>query len=264
MPAAINYTVGQRFNFLVYLGEAPRGPDKRRKAWFQCDCGSKVKMQPAQVSKGTTLSCGCYAREQSSKRVKTHGRSGDYIYRTWSAMINRCHSDTSEAWDWYGGRGIKVCDRWRYSFENFLEDMGERPSGKSLDRIDVNGNYEPSNCRWATNEEQQNNRRDNVLLEYQGRQQSAAQWARELGISKTTIFARLRKGWTVERALSQKPSSRAPRFIEFNGERLTISDWSRRTGIADQTIAGRLNSGWPVDKALTMSPDSWASRRASF
>jgi hypothetical protein len=113
-------------------------------------------------------------------------------------MIQRCrhHKD-------YAGRGIAVCARW-FSFENFLADMGERPEGKTLERCDVNGNYEPSNCRWATRAEQQNNRRDSVVIEYAGVRRTIKDWAELLGIKKVTLDFRIRRGWTPQRALERE------------------------------------------------------------
>jgi len=116
-------------------------------------------------------------------------------------MLGRCHNPTDNSWARYGGRGIVVCERWRESFLNFAEDMGERPPSHSIDRIDNNGNYEPKNCRWATKKEQCNNTRSNRVLVLDGKAKTMTQWAEELGLSRETIRGRLRRGATVERAL---------------------------------------------------------------
>lgn len=116
--------------------------------------------------------------------------------------MQRCYDNNSHAYDRYGKRGIEVCDRWK-KFENFYADMGDKPQGMSLERIDNNGNYEPSNVIWASDKAQANNRRSNVILEYQGRKQTMQQWADESGIKIGTIWARLHRGWTVERAISE-------------------------------------------------------------
>jgi len=107
------------------------------------------------------------------------------------------------AYDHYGGRGIKVCDRWQ-KFENFFQDMGPRPARKTIDRIDVNGNYEPSNCRWATTHEQMRNRRDNVHYEYMGRKQILPDWATEFSINPSTVKSRMKRGWSLERSLTEE------------------------------------------------------------
>lgn len=133
------------------------------------------------------------------------------LYGTYNSMIGRCYTPTNKMYDNYGGRGIKVCDRWvgDCAFINFLLDMGERPSPKhSLDRINNNGNYSPENCRWATSKEQANNKRSNILLTFNGKTQNMTQWAEELGITLSMIYYRINAGWEIE-AILTKPSQRA-------------------------------------------------------
>jgi hypothetical protein len=142
--------------------------------------------------------------ECKSRATHGHAQKGN-INRTYSIyrdMRTRCENPNYKEFHLYGGRGIKVCDRWA-SYENFLADMGERPIGMSIERKDVNGNYSADNCIWANNEVQANNKRNSVLLDYQGKVQTVAQWARELGILDKTIYFRLSKGWATEKALSQ-------------------------------------------------------------
>lgn len=128
-------------------------------------------------------------------------RSPEYII--WQQMKKRCFNASNPAYHNYGGRGIVVCARWRNDFAAFLDDMGKRPSEQhSLDRINNDGNYEPGNCRWATGKEQMNNCRINVFVEFNGKTQTLVQWARELGLPDYLPSARLRHGWTVERALT--------------------------------------------------------------
>ena len=119
-------------------------------------------------------------------------------------MRKRCYLESAPNYDLYGGRGIKVCDRWRESFEAFYADMGDPPSDQhSLDRRETDGDYTPDNCRWATSEEQQNNRRNNVFLEYDGQRLTVAQWGRKLGLHKNTILQRLARGWSVQDTLTK-------------------------------------------------------------
>lgn len=132
-----------------------------------------------------------------------HGMSTTSEHCIWRSMKNRCHSPGDKGYRLYGGRGIQVCERWRNSFSAFYADMGPRPTAKhSIDRINNERNYEPGNCRWATREEQGNNTRVNVRLLFQGESLTVPQWARRLGINEDTITWRLRRGWTVEKALT--------------------------------------------------------------
>lgn len=134
-----------------------------------------------------------------------HGKWETPEYEAYHGMIRRCYNSNHATYSDYGGRGITVCHRWRESFLSFYEDMGERPSkNHSIDRIDNDGNYEPSNCRWATPKEQQYNTRRNLLLEFNNKKQCLAAWAEEIGIKYPTLYSRLRSGWTNERMLTEK------------------------------------------------------------
>jgi hypothetical protein len=134
---------------------------------------------------------------------KRHGMSKSPEFAVWHGMVGRCHVEENGSFRNYGGRGIKVCDRWRYSFATFLADMGPRPSPKhQIDREDVNGDYEPGNCRWLHSIDNGNTRRTNVRLEHDGRTRTISQWSRELGWHREKIRKRLSLGWSVGRALT--------------------------------------------------------------
>jgi hypothetical protein len=137
----------------------------------------------------------------------THRLSFANIYRRWIAMKSRCETITHSSYPNYGGRGIKVCERWQ-SFENFYADMGDVPEGMFLDRIDNNGNYEPSNCRWVTKIAQDNNRRTNVTIEFGGESMTITEWRRKLGITRGAMQHRLNAGWSMERIVSTPQLSR--------------------------------------------------------
>lgn len=175
-----------------------------------CDCGAEVIVKAAYIINGHTLSCGCYRRDNISKRKRKHGfalkGNVDLLYKTWLSMRGRCANAAQADYARYGGRGITVCARWD-DFEAFRDDVGPRPSpAHSLDRIDNNGNYEPGNVRWATAAEQGRNKRNNVRLSLNGETLLLAEWEARTGISAKILDHRIRRGWSAERALTQTPS----------------------------------------------------------
>jgi len=170
----------------------------------RCECGKVVHAKSTNLHLGLTRSCGCYQKDMQRKAVTRHGRARTPEYRAWADLKVRCTCQTNSRWDGYGGRGISVCERWLESFEAFFEDMGERPSSKhSIDRIDNNGNYEPSNCRWATWEEQYKSRSCNVFIEYKGETDTISGWSRRLGIHRNTLDKRIKNGIPIEEAFNR-------------------------------------------------------------
>ena len=191
------YRVGE--NFRVAFGKDKNGWKlTRRVAVYKCDCGTSFFMQCR--SEKNTQSCGCFTRESARKLLtgnkhrKTHGAINTGSYKTWRSMRGRCNDKNNNEFHRYGGRGVKIGDQWN-SFEVFVSDMGERPAGTSIDRIDNDGNYELGNCRWATAKEQSRNTRRNVVVEIDGVKKTVAEWCEQPGsFADKTIYKKLKSG----------------------------------------------------------------------
>lgn len=205
-----------RFGRLTLIGEGepnlPAGHHPQRRALMRCDCGNICRSAPSSLKRGETQSCGCQAADMSRERFTKHGGYRTREYKSWNAMMQRCTNPRSTSWPDYGGRGISVCDRWQGDdgYLNFVADMGPRPRGMTLDREGHNGNYEPTNVRWATPKQQQNNRRVTVYIEHGGHKLSLTEWSERLGLSRNAVSERLRKGWTKEKAVTT-PATKSKR-----------------------------------------------------
>lgn len=195
---------GQRFGRLVVSRRAECGGKKP--LWHcVCDCGVICLVRGYRLRSGETRSCGCLS-DETRARPRSHGLASKGTrspeYEVWRTMRARCANPNVPCYEYYGGRGIKVCERWS-SFANFIADMGARPTAEhSIDRRDVNGDYTPSNCEWVTAKHQQRNRRNNRTLTYCGRTLTVAEWAETLGVKQRLLLVRLSRGWSVERTLS--------------------------------------------------------------
>ena len=339
---------GSRFGRLVV--QCSLGSKNGQRWWrCQCDCGQFRDYSTGSLnSPDHGKSCGCLQRERASEANKTHGCAGGREqspeYRTWAAMLTRCTNPSASNYSYYGGRGIKVCERWATSFEAFIADMGEKPSAEhSLDRIDSNADYAPGNCRWATAQEQRRNTRRTKAIAYNGETLPMSEWASRFGLSPQQLHRRLARGWSIDRALQapvrkQGKSQRGPtpertawngmrgrchspkhpdypryggrgievcqrwrnsfeafyddmgarpsnkhsidridndgnyepsnvrwatieeqagnratsRKIQFNNETHCASEWARITGIPASVICRRLTEGWTVEECLTV------------
>lgn len=204
--------VGARFDSLVVEGEVGRDHHANVVWQCRCDCGQLTTAITNKLVRGRKRSCGCKQLEYIGESCSTHGetRGGrpSSEFSIWQGMLARCSNPDHARWHRYGGRGIKVCDRW-LTFSNFLSDMGRRPSLRhSLDRKDNNGNYDPENCRWATRAEQNANMCTNVRLALDGRDLTVSEWSRETGIGVATLSQRIRHGWSAEAALTTPPDPR--------------------------------------------------------
>ena len=169
----------------------------------RCACGNEAIVKTCNLNNGHTQSCGCLRTQATVERTMTHGLTGSKVYRAWEHIKTRCYNPNYHATDKYQGRGIEVCERWLNSFEAFYSDMGDPPTPKHmLERIDNDGSYSPDNCRWATRKEQMRNRSNTVRLTYGGTTKPLIEWAEQFGLPVTTLRARIRRNWSIERALT--------------------------------------------------------------
>lgn len=210
-PNFIDLT-GQKFHQLTVIGRA--SSDYHEACWLcRCDCGEEVIVPASRLKLGKRKRC--YDRNHGIKPGRQPGNSRGTVhkltYQTWMRMRERCHNPNKSRWSDYGGRGITVCERWN-DFNNFLEDMGERPSREySIDRIDPDGNYEPGNCRWATDKEQRRNKTNTLYAEYQGKRWKLIELCESLGLPYQNVMGRYRNlGWSIEKALFDPIKTRKP------------------------------------------------------
>lgn len=183
------------------------GSDKYKHPLWMCicECGNESCIAGAALVRGKSLSCGCLQKEMLSNKQATHRMSHTKEHKAWLSIKKRCYKKDSQDYSNYGGRGIKVCNRWLESFENFFEDMGYAPTPKhSIDRIDVNGDYSPENCRWATPKQQANNTRFNKYVIFNGEKMTLHQVADATGVDYLRLWDRYsRRGWELDRAINE-------------------------------------------------------------
>lgn len=207
-----NDLTGQRFGKLIAESCCY---DREKKIMFwkcRCDCGKYCFVRAHMLVHKKTNSCGCLRKESNTQKKTTHGMSKTSIYGTWNAMKGRCYNGANHNYNRYGKRGIIVCDEWKNSFESFYEwaiNNGYK-KGLSLDRIDNNGNYCPTNCRWVSTNVQNNNRGVSINITYNGKTQNLAEWCKELNLPYIRIWQRLNVyGFTFEEAITEPTHKRS-------------------------------------------------------
>lgn len=202
LPKRVKNLTGVRRGLLValkYIGTM----ENRHARWLcQCDCGNMHEVDGATFLRWMCRSCGCYRDKISQESHTTHGKTNTPEYQVWLGIIKRTEDPTHQSWKNYGGRGLKMCDKWRNSFEAFLADVGLRPSkGHSLDRLNNSLGYFPENCAWKTSVQQARNRRNNHLITYKNETITLAEMTERLGFTKHMLRQRLNSGMTVEEAV---------------------------------------------------------------
>jgi len=193
---------GKKFGRLCVISKGPESKNSIGRKVFKwivlCDCGNTTMVSSAKLNNSHTRSCGCLQTETMIGAAKKHGMRRSPEYYSWASMKNRCLCETSQSYPRWGGRGVKIHEPWVKSFEQFYADMGKRPPGTTLDRIDNDGDYTPWNCQWASPSQQSNNQRNTRKLTANGVTKTISEWALLLGISRDAIRSRLKRGQSIE------------------------------------------------------------------
>lgn len=218
-----------------------------------CDCGKIVKVTSSSIgSKGKTRSCGCKNIEKFVKRNTKHNSYLSKEYQSWKAMKQRCLNTNNSRYKSYGGRGIKICDEWKNSFENFYQDMGDKPTEKhSIDRIDVNGDYTPTNCRWADDTTQNRNKISNFKVFYRNEYILLIDLCEELKLEYQKIYNRIYiMKWDTEKAINTPIKSKGLK-IKYNNKFFNLHDICRDKSLNyEKTYRRIFKSKWSVEKAI--------------
>lgn len=208
-----DFSPGKKFGRWTVLSFTKR--TKHYSYWLcRCDCGVERQVIRNMITGGRSKSCGCLSKELVSARSRRHGLSYSKEYKIWVAMLGRCSNRSNKRYADYGGRGIKVCDRW-LKFDAFYADLGPRPNGGTLDRIDNDLGYFPENCRWATTKQQSRNKRNSRLITCHGETRCVSEWSEITGLSRNVIFGRLARGWTHEQTIQIRNLSRGGKHLHM-------------------------------------------------
>lgn len=202
-PCDIDKLIEFKNNHLTIVGMGERkSGDRSWRVKCKCDCGNTKDIMVYQVLNGSVKSCGCL---RNTLYTKQDGRSKHPLYGIWRQMMQRCYNPKSKIYYRYGGRGIVVCDEWHnfFNFAKWSDSIGGRPNGFTIDRINNDGPYSPDNCRWASMKTQNMNKSDNIVIQYNGKSQTLAEWAKDLNINWITLHNRYVRGWSIERMLTE-------------------------------------------------------------
>jgi len=194
--------VNQKFGRLTVIGRSENLKSGNSQWICRCDCGNITKVSRPRLINGTSKSCGCLRNENAKTRATTHGKSKTKLYNVWQGIKRRCNNLEYFMYPMYGARGIAICIEWLESFDLFYDWAMQNgyTDGLSIERMDNNGNYEPSNCKWATKKEQARNRRTNRLITYKEETHCVYEWAEMLKINPQTLFGRINRGWSIEKS----------------------------------------------------------------
>lgn len=256
----VNSLAGKRYGRLKVLSKEKniRSKSGRTHVMYlcECDCGKRLIVKAENLRSGNTQSCGCLAADRTKEKSTKHGLKSHRLYHIWQGMKQRCYNQNEECYENYGGRGIEVCQEWlgEDGIKNFAKwaystgyDENAKRGECTIDRIDVNGNYEPSNCRWATNKEQQRNKRNNFIVSYKEKEMTLAEVSEITGINRGTLLSRLENGMTIEEAVDFKKTELK---LSINGVEKTLKEWSFEFGVKYRTAYSRYKKGLSPEEIL--------------
>lgn len=227
----------------------------------KCECGNETVCRDDSLKVGHSLSCGCNKIGKNSKQFK-HGKGNTRLYRIWSLMRCRCYNKNNKLYKYYGERGISICDEWTDKENGFINFYNWAMANGytdelTIDRINVDGNYEPLNCRWVTMAVQCNNKRNNVIFDINGEKLNIAQISRRYNLNRTVIEGRLNRNWSITEVINGHKDNK---LYLVNGEKLTIMELSKKYNILYTTVLNRIHRGWAVEKAV-LTPVNIKHRR---
>ena len=231
------------------------GERNKRPIWkCLCECGNYIEKPSPYLVYGKNQSCGC-GRYGKKKEKDTFVKKHKRLHNVWWGMKQRCNSASHTAFKYYGGKGIKVCEEW-LDFENFCKwamENGYNPTAKkgecTLDRIDVNGDYCPQNCRWVGMKTQGNNKTDNHWITMDGETKTLQQWAEEYGKTGKRVSTRISRGWNEEKAV-KAPNDYHSHYLTINGRTMTAKEWANETGVNYSVITSRMSKGWSDERVV--------------
>lgn len=251
MTRTIDLT-GKRFGKLLVIRVDKKSDLKHLKWICRCSCGKMASIRGSSLTSGSSKSCKC-------EWIK-HGMSGSGVYKIYTSMIQRCSNKKHPSYHHYGGRGIRVCKRWKAGFKNFQEDMGKRPHGLELERIDNSKGYRPDNCKWANRKEQMRNTRGNRIITIDGTKMILTDWLKKRKMSSAAFYDRVSKGWSIRKALMTSVVLYHNKKYSHRGKHLTLRMWSLKTGIGVGTLQHRINIGWKLNDVFEKSVGPTSAR----
>lgn len=243
---------GQKFGRLTVISRAENSKHGKVRWNCKCDCENEVIRNADSLRKNNVHSCGCYRIEKLNEHSFTHGKSETRLNNIWRGMKQRCLNPNNPAYKNYGGRGIMVCEKWQ-EFQPFYDwaMANGYKDDLTIDRINVSGNYEPSNCRWADTKTQSNNTRRSHYISYKGKTMTLTQWANKLNMNKGTLTRRLNSGWSIEEAFTKQLKG----TYTFNGKTQSLEEWADELNIKHSILYQRIyNKGLTVEEAFTKPP----------